>query len=145
MLSSSFSAFLFILVYWLGYSFYFFVCEYSAFKYVCWPQACLQRSEEDVGSSVTGAMDGCEPPHGCWEWNSGPLQGTRALKYWALVSRAPTLASLLQGFVWSWWDGSAGAWTQALHMLSMAFTFRPHPRPFPSFIFFLFLLLALIG
>lgn len=27
----------------------------------------LQRSEEDIGSSGTGIIDGYEPPRGCWE------------------------------------------------------------------------------
>jgi hypothetical protein len=35
---------------------------------------CLQRPEEDAGSSGTGVMNGCDPPCGCQEWNSGPLE-----------------------------------------------------------------------
>lgn len=34
----------------------------------------LQISEEDVLYAGTGTMDSCEPPYGCWNLNSGPLQ-----------------------------------------------------------------------
>jgi len=31
-------------------------------------------TEEDIRSSRTGVSGGCEPPHGCWELNPGPLE-----------------------------------------------------------------------
>lgn len=35
---------------------------------------CPWRSEEDIDSSGTRIMDGCEPPHGHWGKSPGPLQ-----------------------------------------------------------------------
>lgn len=34
---------------------------------------------EDIKYPRTDAADGCEPPRGCWELNSGPLQEQQAL------------------------------------------------------------------
>lgn len=34
---------------------------------------------EDIKYPRTDAADGCEPPLGCWELNSGPLQEQQAL------------------------------------------------------------------
>lgn len=33
------------------------------------------------GSSGYGGMDGCEPPGGCWELNSGPERVASALNW----------------------------------------------------------------
>jgi hypothetical protein len=49
-------------------------------------RVCLKRSEEDRRAPGTGVTDGCEPPCGCWELNSGPLD------HWAI---SPALSSLL--------------------------------------------------
>lgn len=31
-------------------------------------------SEEGIRSPGTGAIDSCEPPYGCWQQNTGPVQ-----------------------------------------------------------------------
>lgn len=46
---------------------------------------CLQRPEEDVGSSGTGAINGCELPCGCLELNLSPSE------------EQPVLLTYLQG------------------------------------------------
>lgn len=38
------------------------------------PVSHTRRSEDGMGSSGTGVMDGCELPQGCWESNSGPSE-----------------------------------------------------------------------
>jgi hypothetical protein len=35
---------------------------------------CPKRPEEGVRSPGTGVTDGCEPPCGCWEFNSGRME-----------------------------------------------------------------------
>jgi hypothetical protein len=43
--------------------------------YVCVHLMCAWgRSEEGIGSSGTGIMNGCKPPAGYWESNPGPPQ-----------------------------------------------------------------------
>lgn len=39
----------------------------------------LSRPEEGVGSPGIGVTDSGEPPCECWESNTGPLEGQRAL------------------------------------------------------------------
>ena len=39
----------------------------------------LCGTEEGIRSSGTTPRDGCEPPHGCWEPHSGPLQEQQVL------------------------------------------------------------------
>lgn len=41
-------------------------------QHVC--AQCLWRPEEDIGSPGTVVTNECEPSHGCWEANPGPLQ-----------------------------------------------------------------------
>jgi hypothetical protein len=41
----------------------------------------LQTHRKRTSDPIT---DGCEPPCGCWELNSGPLEEQSALKSWAI-------------------------------------------------------------
>lgn len=50
---------------------------------------CLQRSEEDTGSSGTGSKDGCKSPRGCWE--PGPLREHPLLLTTTAICAVPTL------------------------------------------------------
>jgi hypothetical protein len=45
--------------------------------YICTPHTCLVPAQVRKCCQVfwTGVRDGCEPPCGCWEQKSGPLQG----------------------------------------------------------------------
>lgn len=40
----------------------------------CMPARCSQKPEEGKRSSVTRERCNCDPAHGCWESNSGPLE-----------------------------------------------------------------------
>lgn len=44
------------------------VCQHHVHAWCPW------GLEEGVGRSGAGVIDSCEPPHGCWEPNPGPLQ-----------------------------------------------------------------------
>ena len=50
--------------------------ENFACMYVCAPHVCVVPKEAREGTNFpgTGVMDGCEPPHGCWELNPGDQQ-----------------------------------------------------------------------
>lgn len=39
------------------------------------------RPEEGAGSLGAGVVDTCEPPHGCWELDLGPLQEQQTLSH----------------------------------------------------------------
>lgn len=62
--------------------------------YVCHMRAWfLQRSEAGVGSPGTRAMDGCEPPGGCWEsWSSVTAISAPT---WRAISPATAMHCLL--------------------------------------------------
>ena len=56
--------------------------------FIIWVHCCcLQTHQKRTSDPIT---DGCEPPCGCWELNSGPLeeQAASALNHWA-ISPAP--------------------------------------------------------
>lgn len=39
-----------------------------------WAACPAVLTEDSVGSPGTGVKDHCEPSHGSWEWNWGPLE-----------------------------------------------------------------------
>jgi hypothetical protein len=49
--------------------------------------SCLQTHQKRESDPNT---DGCEPPCGCWELNSGPLEEHAALNCWAISAAGPT-------------------------------------------------------
>jgi hypothetical protein len=51
-----------------------FVCLFVCLFIIC--NSCLQTLQERESDLV---MDGCEPPCGCWDLNSGPLEGQSVL------------------------------------------------------------------
>ena len=62
-------------IFFKNYLFYF-MSILPAHNYVY--QVCTwysQRPEEGTGFPGTGIIGGCALPHGCWESDSGPLQG----------------------------------------------------------------------
>jgi hypothetical protein len=42
--------------------------ENSVYMYACMTEKSIRQKRE-----LDLIIDGCEPPHGCWELNSGPL------------------------------------------------------------------------
>lgn len=43
--------------------------------------ACMYAYHVPMGvKRRTKVTDGCEPPHGCWELNSGPVRGASTLE-----------------------------------------------------------------
>ena len=56
---------------------FLFVCLFTCFKIylliylLCVHCSCLQTHQKRASDPIT---DGCEPPCGCWELNSGPLE-----------------------------------------------------------------------
>jgi hypothetical protein len=64
--------------------------------------SCLQTHQKRASDLVT---DGCEPPCGCWDLNSGPLgEQSGTLAHWAI---SPALDS----FFWtSLWGPGSGMW-----------------------------------
>ena len=58
----------------LGF-FFFNVCMFHLHVYVRAPHPLVpEEPEEGIGSPGTGVTDGCEPPCGCWEQSSCPLE-----------------------------------------------------------------------
>jgi hypothetical protein len=56
------------------------------FTYYMWVHcSCLQTLQKRESDLIT---DGCEPPCGCWDLNSGPARAVGALNRWA-ISAAP--------------------------------------------------------
>ena len=49
----------------------FFIFKVLSIYYLCVHCCCLQTHQKGALDSIT---DGCEPPCGCWELNSGPLE-----------------------------------------------------------------------
>jgi hypothetical protein len=53
----------------LGFIFYFIFADlFIYFMHMGTPLLSLETPEEGI------RLDGCEPPYGCWELNSGPLE-----------------------------------------------------------------------
>jgi hypothetical protein len=52
---------------------------------------CLQTPQKRVSDSIT---DGCEPPCGCWELNSGPLE-----EWSVLLTTEPSLQPIIDIFM----------------------------------------------
>lgn len=60
-----------------GYLYFYFICV--GILPVCisvhhMHALCPWRSEDGIESSGTGLTDGCDPPCGCWELNTDPLE-----------------------------------------------------------------------
>jgi len=69
-------------------SFFFFLKTFILYMWVhC---SCLQTHQKRASGPIT---DGCEPPCGCWELNSGPLQEQSAL-----LTAEPSLQPQYFGF-----------------------------------------------
>lgn len=59
----------------LFYDLFIFICIFCLHNVCLHMQAwCPQWQEEAAGALGIGVTDGCEPPHGCWELNLGPLE-----------------------------------------------------------------------
>lgn len=52
-----------------------------------------RRPEESFKSSGTGVVNGCEPPHGSWELNPGPLRDASALNHRAISLAHDTVST----------------------------------------------------
>lgn len=88
--------------------------------YLC--ARCLWRPEEGLGFSGTAVTDGCKPPCGCWELNSGSLE-----EQLMLLATEPSLQSLrLLILVYS------SPSFQDLHLNSLEETFASHQHWLPQ-------------
>jgi Na+-transporting NADH:ubiquinone oxidoreductase subunit NqrD len=64
------------------------VCSIFLFYYFMWVHgSCFQTHQKRASDSIT---DGCEPPCGCWDLNSGPLEEQSVL----LTAAEPSLQPL---------------------------------------------------
>lgn len=77
------------------------MCECFSLMYVCIPNGRLviQRSQKGIRPLRTGAIDCSEPPCGCWEQNSVPLQEQQMLSTAELPLQAPKMLQRWWGMV----------------------------------------------
>lgn len=77
------------------------MCECFSLMYVCVPNGRLviQRSQKGIRPLRTGAIDCSEPPCGCWEQNSVPLQEQQMLSTAELPLQAPKMLQRWWGMV----------------------------------------------
>lgn len=75
------------------------MCECFSLMCVCIPNGRLviQRSQKGIRPLRTGAIDCSEPPCGCWEQNSVPLQEQQMLSTAELPLQAPWKCSNVDG------------------------------------------------
>ena len=92
--------------------------------------SCFQTHQKRASDPFT---DGCEPPHSCWELNSGFGRAVSALNHWA-ISPAPTFFFfyVLKSFLhWcgEWANGHAHAkanvWRSEENFWELALSFQP--------------------
>ena len=75
----------------LNYQTFLFVFKDLFIYYMLVHCSCLQTPQKRASDLIT---DGCEPPCGCWELNSGPLEGQSVLLT-AEPSRQPIYSVLI--------------------------------------------------
>lgn len=73
----------------------FILCVSSVHVYVV--MQFPKRPEEGIISRATEVTDDCEPPNGCWELHSGPLQRKQVF---LINTMEPPLQCLVMCFLW---------------------------------------------
>lgn len=82
----------------------FYVCKYFCLQgYLCTTRVhLLWRPEEGVRSCGTGVTDSCEPPCGCWESNSSPLQKQSVLLMSSHLASPSSVTVAVTTVLWSY-------------------------------------------